>query len=142
LHTPGHTPDSLAVWDDAEKMLFVGDTCYEYSPTIFPSEGDIVDWLGSVDKLLGFVREQVLSMIIPHPVLLNCGHVTSRGDALEILQTIHDYVESILHGKIPISLEFMKRGEKHVVYGTQNVDRFVIVAPDRLFCEARQKLDI
>jgi len=142
FHTPGHTPDSLAVWDDAEKMIFVGDTCYEWAPTIFPSEGDIVDWLGSVDKLLAFVREQVLSMIIPHPVLINCGHVTARGDALEILQSIHDFMVSILCGQVPISYEMMKRGENHVVYGTQNMDRFVIMAPERLIKEARQKLDI
>jgi len=107
-----------------------------------PCGSDIVDWLGSVDKLLGFVREQVLSMIIPHPVLLNCGHVTSRGDALEILQSIHDFMVSILCGQIPASDAIIRRGEKHMIYGKQNLDRFVIVAPERLVEEAKQKLGI
>ena len=41
LHTPGHTPDELALWDKKERMLYVGDTVYEWEPILFPLEGDI-----------------------------------------------------------------------------------------------------
>ncbi|KAF7327622.1 Metallo-hydrolase/oxidoreductase [Mycena kentingensis (nom. inval.)] len=57
LHTPGHTPDELAVYDATEKMLYVGDTLYEEDTIIFPNEGSIVDWtrcsnqLGAQDTL-------------------------------------------------------------------------------------------
>ncbi|KIM39766.1 hypothetical protein M413DRAFT_182628 [Hebeloma cylindrosporum] len=40
LHTPGHTPDEVALYDEAEMMLYVGDSLYEYEPIIF-SEGRI-----------------------------------------------------------------------------------------------------
>ena len=52
LHTPGHTPDELALWDEAETMLYIGDTLYEWAPIIFPNEGSIVQWLETVDALL------------------------------------------------------------------------------------------
>ncbi|KAJ3744365.1 Metallo-hydrolase/oxidoreductase [Lentinula detonsa] len=60
LHTPGHTPDSLTVYDPTSEqpMLYVGDSLYEYEPIIFPSEGSIVDWFRSVEALIEFVRNQ------------------------------------------------------------------------------------
>jgi glyoxylase-like metal-dependent hydrolase (beta-lactamase superfamily II) len=142
LHTPGHTPDSLAIWDDEDKVLFVGDTAYEWTPTQFPAEGDIVDWLGSVDKLMSFVQEKVERMPYDQPVYLNCGHVTSGGNALEVLSQIRDFMLAILGRLVPVDSEVMKRGERHVVYGSQGVDRFVISCPERLVREAREKLDL
>lgn len=35
-HTPGHTPDSISIWDPAERVLFVGDTLYEDVWIVFP----------------------------------------------------------------------------------------------------------
>ena len=32
LHTPGHTPDEVAIWDESEGMLYVGDTLYDGMP--------------------------------------------------------------------------------------------------------------
>ncbi|CDO72467.1 hypothetical protein BN946_scf184980.g8 [Trametes cinnabarina] len=55
LHTPGHTPDEVALWDEEEGMLYVGDTLYERAPIIFPSEGSIVKWLGTIDSLTALV---------------------------------------------------------------------------------------
>ncbi|KAF8825098.1 hypothetical protein HHX47_DHR7000707 [Lentinula edodes] len=58
LHTPGHTPDSLTIYDSTScpPMLYVGDSLYEYEPIIFPKEGSIVDWFSSIEALIGFVR--------------------------------------------------------------------------------------
>lgn len=58
LHTPGHTPDSLALYDPTStpRMLYVGDTLYESAPIIFPNEGSIMDWFKSIEGLIGFVK--------------------------------------------------------------------------------------
>ncbi|KAF8656818.1 hypothetical protein AX16_002367 [Volvariella volvacea WC 439] len=44
LHTPGHTPDELALYDAEERMLYVGDILYEHERIIFPNEGSVIDW--------------------------------------------------------------------------------------------------
>ena len=68
LQTPGHTPDSLAVYDAKAKRLFVGDTLYEKvngnsddkdeppMPTIFVRGSSLRDWWRSMRMLLAFVR--------------------------------------------------------------------------------------
>lgn len=40
-HTPGHTPDEIAIWDAQERVIFVGDTMYEWARIVFPLEGDL-----------------------------------------------------------------------------------------------------
>jgi glyoxylase-like metal-dependent hydrolase (beta-lactamase superfamily II) len=55
--TPGHTPDELAIWDANEKVLFVGDTAYEWAPILFPLEGSIPLYKENLYKLLSLVRE-------------------------------------------------------------------------------------
>lgn len=55
--TPGHTPDELAVWDPSERVLFVGDTAYEWASILFPLEGDIHLYAKSLAKLRALVHE-------------------------------------------------------------------------------------
>ncbi|KIJ67068.1 hypothetical protein HYDPIDRAFT_58724, partial [Hydnomerulius pinastri MD-312] len=58
LHTPGHTPDELALWDAGESMLYVGDTLYEDDPIIFPEEGSLPTWFATMDELVALVKDQ------------------------------------------------------------------------------------
>jgi glyoxylase-like metal-dependent hydrolase (beta-lactamase superfamily II) len=55
-HTPGHTPDQIAIWDSNERIIFVGDTMYEWAHILFPLEGDIGLYSESVEKLKTLVR--------------------------------------------------------------------------------------
>ena len=55
--TPGHVPDEIAVWDSNERVLFVGDTAYEWAPILFPLEGSIPLYKEHLYKLRGLVRE-------------------------------------------------------------------------------------
>lgn len=56
MHTPGHTPDSLSLYDPEERTLFVGDTLYENTAITFPAQGDPEAYRASLDKLLAFVH--------------------------------------------------------------------------------------
>ncbi|KAJ3916565.1 Metallo-hydrolase/oxidoreductase [Lentinula edodes] len=146
LHTPGHTPDSLTIYDSTScpPMLYVGDSLYEYEPIIFPKEGSIVDWFSSIEALIGFVRMKEREK----RVLLNAGHVTCLKPALEILQAVKRFMEDVVSGREPVRRRWVKRGEETVEYrqsrqeGTEanttpvGASRFSLICPERLILEA------
>lgn len=132
LHTPGHTPDELALWDEKEGMLYVGDTLYEWAPIIFPNEGSIVQWLDTVDALLELVRASGKA----EKVKVNCGHKTADTPALEVLQTARSFMVDIIEEREPVKSRMTKRGEEHI-YCAQRGGRYSLVCPERLVKEAR-----
>ncbi|KAJ3871249.1 Metallo-hydrolase/oxidoreductase [Lentinula edodes] len=146
LHTPGHTPDSLTIYDSTScpPMLYVGDSLYEYEPIIFPKEGSIVDWFSSIEALIGFVRMKEREK----RVLLNAGHVTCLKPALENFQAVKRFMEDVVSGREPVRRRWVKRGEETVEYrqsrqeGTEanttpvGASRFSLICPERLILEA------
>ncbi|MCJ1389017.1 NAD(+) salvage pathway protein [Xylographa bjoerkii] len=108
LHTPGHTPDELAWYDEAEHHLFVGDSFYERVATdnsytqaiIFPREGDIIVYMQSLEKLLSFVQQENRLHRFSD-VRIGCGHITSSVDALGILKEVQRYFWDVIDGIIP-----------------------------------------
>lgn len=62
-HTPGHTPDSLTIYDSKARHLFIGDSIYEREspdssaageppmPIMFDVESNLTDWFKSVEQL-------------------------------------------------------------------------------------------
>ncbi|KAF7330506.1 Molybdopterin synthase sulfur carrier subunit [Mycena venus] len=82
FHTPGHTPDELAVYDAAEKMLYVGDSLYEEEAIIFPNEGSIVEWMSSIEYLIVFVEAK-------------------ENRTGEVLSATKTFMEDVIAGKEP-----------------------------------------
>ncbi|KAH9902783.1 Metallo-hydrolase/oxidoreductase [Cubamyces lactineus] len=132
LHTPGHTPDELALWDTDEGMLYVGDTLYEWAPIIFPKEGSIVVWLETVDKLIRLVAESGKG----DSVKINCGHVTAEGPAMDVLHSTKAFMLNVVEGKEKVKRRMQKRGEEYVEY-EQDGGRYSLICPERLVKEAR-----
>ena len=131
LHTPGHTPDELAVWDGDEKRLFVGDTLYEWAPIIFPNEGSIVAWLRSVDELLELLGKE--------DAKISCGHVTAGRPAQNVISAAKSFMMDVLKGKEKVKQRSEKRGEAFVQY-IQEGHRFSLACPERLVQEAQASL--
>jgi glyoxylase-like metal-dependent hydrolase (beta-lactamase superfamily II) len=131
LHTPGHVPDELAVWDDAEKMLYVSDTLYEYEPIIFPKEGSIVTWFATLDYLISFVQSQ------SHTVRINSGHRTVLRPALDVLFAAKSFMVDVVSGREKIRRRTIQRGENTVEY-RQTGGRFALICPERLVLQARE----
>lgn len=127
LHTPGHTPDELAVWDEDERVLYVGDTLYEWAHIIFPNEGSIVDWLYSVDILIDLVGKD-------KPALICAGHVTAGRPAREVLTAAKAFMQDVISGKEGVKRRFEKRGETCVEYIKEGM-RFSLLCPERLVLE-------
>ena len=93
LHTPGHTPDSIAIYDAEEGRLFVGDTVYPYTP-VYLTHGDtsVVELAFSVERLRAFAGAQA------RPVRVACGHVSDDLDASVALDEFAGLLQRILEG--------------------------------------------
>ncbi|MCJ1402071.1 hypothetical protein MMC11_005290 [Xylographa trunciseda] len=145
LHTPGHTPDELAWYDEAERHLFVGDSFYErvaadksYTQAIiFPKEGDIIVYMQSLEKLLRFVQQEN-RFHNNSDVRVGCGHVTSRTDGLDVLKEVQRYFWEVIDGIIPVRESSEKRGEMHDLWQKDGDARFSLIGPRRLVADARR----
>ena len=147
IHTPGHTPDELAWYDQQERHLFVGDSFYErlardgsYEQAIlFPKEGNIIEYQKSLDKLLSFVEaENTGDNAHKAQLRVGCGHVTSSVDAKEILLAVRKLFSDILEGLVPIIQKEQKRGEEYVTWRQVGEPRFSVTAPRRIVDDAQQ----
>ena len=132
LHTPGHTPDEIALWDEAETMLYVGDTLYERAPIIFPNEGSVVRWCATVDQLVKFIEASGKGA----QARISCGHETAMGDALDVLHTTKAFMWDVIDGREPVKRRMTRRGEEFVEY-VQDGGRYSLICPERLIKEAR-----
>ena len=136
FHTPGHTPDEIALYDQAEMMLYVGDSLYEYEPIIFPSEGSIVTWFESMDFLSWLVEEMNSKASDGRTVQMNSGHRTVLQPALEILLATKAFMKDVVNGKETVKERRQNRGEETVTY-EQSGGRFSLRCPERLILEMR-----
>lgn len=132
LHTPGHTPDEVALWDAKEGMLYVGDTLYEKDPIIFPQEGSIRTWFSTINELLAFVRNQPNAS----QVKINCGHATAMKPAIDVLEAAKGFMNDVVSGKEPSRGRYQLEDIWVVTY-KQETGRFSLTCPERLVLEAR-----
>lgn len=165
LQTPGHTPDSLAWYDVDERWLYTGDTFYEMGeegmPIIFPAEGDWVEFVASLRKLLEFVRKENAATvptdasdvgsydeadeeqwtIVQKRVKVGCAHTTAGVDGEEIVEAVIELFEKIIAGKVPVMFSKEVRGEVYDLWCEDGQSRFSVRAPRRLCEEARKHCD-
>jgi glyoxylase-like metal-dependent hydrolase (beta-lactamase superfamily II) len=66
LHTPGHTPGGVCLYNEAESIIFVGDTLFAGSVgrTDFPA--------GNMTQLIEAIRQKLLSL--PDDTICYPGH--------------------------------------------------------------------
>ena len=146
LHTPGHTPDELAWYDEVERHLYVGDSFYEriardksYTQAIiFPTEGNIIEYMRSLEKMVEFVAQKNQEPG-KAPLKVGCGHVTCSIDGRELLDTVQKYFWDIIGGSVPVKETMERRGEAHCLWQEEGeAVRFSLQAPRRLVDEARE----
>lgn len=112
IHTPGHTPDSLAIYDKAERWLYVGDTCYQRTatmpcgevqvvPIVLPLQGKWKYLVESLRKLQAFVARAEESGSL---VQLAAGHTTSGRPAADFLRMVVDFCRRIVAGRVDEAL--------------------------------------
>lgn len=91
LHTPGHTPDSMALYDVERDQLFIGDFVTEGPTFLFVPGSSVGDELRAAESLLKRVTEQT-ALLTAHrfdppglPTLAH-GDLLALRDALAVLR--------------------------------------------------------
>jgi glyoxylase-like metal-dependent hydrolase (beta-lactamase superfamily II) len=159
LHTPGHTPDQLAWYDRGERHLYVGDSFYERGvdgmDIIWPSQGNLIEWYFSMQKLRGFVRSENLHAAavaeeegddecddwvkVAGRIRIGCGHQTADVDGEEIMDALETMWWLVLRGKVPVFGTVVLEGEKVDRWMEPGGEgRFSFRAPRRLMDDARR----
>lgn len=165
IHTPGHTPDELAWYDHYEMHLSCGDSFYEEGedemPIIFPKEGNLVEWVFSMQKLAVFVRSENARaakeaeegededgwVAVPKRVMVSCAHQTSKADGEEILAALEKFAARVYGGQVPVVRKEVWHGEAFYWWRDAEGEgdekfRMSIKAPARLMDEARRFFDL
>lgn len=124
------------MWDARARMLFVGDTLYEWEHIVFPPQGSICAWLASVDGLVRLVRDSEGEGKGEGEVRINCGHRTAMRPALDVLLGAQRFMLAVLDGTERVRRRFEKRGLAHVGY-VQAGGRFSLICPEGLVEDAR-----
>ncbi|KAF2103850.1 hypothetical protein NA57DRAFT_70058 [Rhizodiscina lignyota] len=161
LHTPGHTPDSLAWWDEDERWLYVGDSFYERQkedmPIIFPAEGNLLHFFHSMQHLLIFVRSENAAEerrtaerereskhdfeVLSRRIKVGCAHQTAGEDAEEMIMATLRLIMAIVAGKVPVISSKMQRGEPVDLWRESKKARFSVLGPRRLIEDVRDEIE-
>lgn len=138
LQTPGHTPDSLALYDERERWLYVGDTLYarvhampwgetQDVPIILVAQSHWGDYVASLRKLRDFVGGQEKGHA-GKAVTLSSGHTTSGVNAKSFVAECIAFIGRIVAGDVPVIAELA--GDEVAPGGTLGDEIFVFWQED------------
>jgi glyoxylase-like metal-dependent hydrolase (beta-lactamase superfamily II) len=101
IHTPGHTPDEIALYYAKEWRLFVGDSFYQWQPITLRVDGESFGAFEcSVLKLLALVESEEAKFPQAPPIVMCCGHVDDFLPAKEALQQVVKLIAGIKDGSL------------------------------------------
>ena len=92
IHTPGHAPDSMMLFDRKAGILFTGDTLYDaamYAHFDCPEFGhsNVADYIASLEKLLRFESE-ICNLYCSHNnIIVPPARIRQVADALKAIQS-------------------------------------------------------
>jgi glyoxylase-like metal-dependent hydrolase (beta-lactamase superfamily II) len=99
IATPGHTPDSIALLDTENRLLFTGDTFYPGPIFLYRPETDLDAYLTSVEKL---------ARLVPRLQLLLPAHNVAEADP-HYLPRVVKAMRQVRSGKVKSSPKNGKR---------------------------------
>jgi len=139
MQTPGHTPDSITLWDEAENTLFTGDfICRGIVSNFFPREASIADYLASLGRLVAFMEKRVeevgcVPLVVP-------GHSELMGlDGISALLEIRELVFRVLRGEV--------EGQRVKMFGLDCLgfargEACSVVGPDEVWEAGRREVGV
>ena len=94
LHTPGHSPDHVALWHEASRTVFTGDLLVRGSTVVIPASagGSLADYLRSLDRIAALDAVRALPAhgpVIDDPAALVATYRTHRRTReLQVLEVL------------------------------------------------------
>jgi glyoxylase-like metal-dependent hydrolase (beta-lactamase superfamily II) len=90
IGTPGHSFDSLCFWLPGDGALLTGDTVLGRGTTVIAPDGDLADYLRSLDRLRASaeITEAAVLLpghgpVLPHPVAVLDAYIAHRRERLD-----------------------------------------------------------
>ena len=138
--------------------LYCGDSFYEEGedgmPIIFPGEGNLIEWVFAMQKLLVFVRSENARAAkaaeeandngwvqVASRVKVSCAHQTYSVDGEEILGSLEKWSSRAFYGDVPVVKKEVWHGDAYYTWrehGFGKDARFSLKAPARLMDDARR----
>ena len=83
VHTPGHAPDHIALWDPASRTLFSGDLVVAGTTVVIPAtmEGSLSAYLRSLERVLALAPRRLLpahGSLIEEPSIIIREYINHR----------------------------------------------------------------
>ncbi|VDM54216.1 unnamed protein product [Angiostrongylus costaricensis] len=94
IWTPGHTPDSLTLWYEHDKRLFVGDLFYRFDDIMFYDHTNIQDYEASTRKIISFIMNQTQ----PKQIRYSASKKDRDFECLPVFKQYHRFLLSVLAG--------------------------------------------
>lgn len=82
--TPGHSFDSLCFWIAADRAMLTGDTVLGRGSTVIAPDGDLGDYLRSLDLLVAAVTRLEAAVLLP-------GHGPVLAEPLAVLEAYREH---------------------------------------------------
>ncbi|KAK9465074.1 beta-lactamase-like protein [Lipomyces arxii] len=118
LLTPGHTPDEIALYDSEEHVIYAGDSLYEVLPIYIIETSNMIEYIGSMETLLKFVREK--NEATGKRLITYSGHITDNVDTENlIVETIACFWDT-LKGKAVLDKTMVMREKNLLIYMSEN----------------------
>jgi glyoxylase-like metal-dependent hydrolase (beta-lactamase superfamily II) len=103
IHTPGHASNCVCYFLARERLLITGDHVLQgVSPVILPPDGNMADYLHSIDKLFAYDFEKIAP---GHGDLMDRGKEALQADLNTLTPVVYDDVSADRHQWARLTLE-------------------------------------
>lgn len=148
FHTPGHTPDSLTIYDEDEGELYTGDTIYyrkcilpDGTPFRQPIEFDVASskeaFHQTLEKLTALVHDEESAAEKkdkPRTLRICAAHTTAAAPAAKMLREVTTFFERFETGKVLLWYVKWVRGSFWGYWQDFGDPDFSVLSPLKLWC--------
>jgi glyoxylase-like metal-dependent hydrolase (beta-lactamase superfamily II) len=105
LHVPGHTPDSVALLDAENRLLFSGDSWYDASLWLFVQETSLTDYEASISRLATLDEDVDFLLGAHNSARVDAGRLQAVVDAFRKIRAGNYAAETDDYNRLAIEID-------------------------------------